>query len=204
MAGITNAVNLIDGLDGLASGISAIYFLTIAIIAILMGMPMDLEITLCLIMFGSTLGFLVHNFYPAKIFMGDSGSMFLGYIISIICLLGFKNVTMTSLIIPMLLLAIPIMDTFFAIVRRVINHKPITMPDKNHLHHQLLRLNISHRNVVLIIYLIDILFAIASIVYVLKDQILGIIIYSILLIIVLILVLKTNIIYGDRKGKWRK
>ncbi len=204
IVGIINCINLIDGLDGLASGISAIYFLTIAIIAILMGMPMDLEIILCLIMFGSTLGFLVHNFYPAKIFMGDSGSMFLGYIISIICLLGFKNVTMTSLIIPMLLLAIPIMDTFFAIVRRIINHKPITMPDKNHLHHQLLRLNISHRNVVLIIYLIDILFAIASIVYVLKDQILGIIIYSILFIIVFVLVLKTNIIYGDRKGKCRK
>lgn len=195
-----NCINLIDGLDGLACGISSIYFLTIAIIASLLKLPFDLEITLSLIMFGSTLGFLVHNFYPAKIFMGDSGSMFLGYIISIIALLGFKNVTLTSFIIPLLLLAIPIMDTLFAIIRRLINHKPITAPDKNHLHHQLLKLNISHRSAVLIIYLIDILFALASIVYVLKDQVLGIVIYTILLIIVLILILKTNIIRGD-KGK---
>lgn len=194
-----NCINLIDGLDGLACGISSIYFLTIAIIASLLKLPFDLEITLSLIMFGSTLGFLVHNFYPAKIFMGDSGSMFLGYIISIIALLGFKNVTLTSFIIPLLLLAIPIMDTLFAIIRRLINHKPITAPDKNHLHHQLLKLNISHRSAVLIIYLIDILFALASIVYVLKDQVLGIIIYTILLIIVLILILKTNIIRGDKR-----
>ncbi len=194
-----NCINLIDGLDGLACGISSIYFLTIAIIASLLKLPFDLEITLSLIMFGCTLGFLVHNFYPAKIFMGDSGSMFLGYIISIIALLGFKNVTLTSFIIPLLLLAIPIMDTLFAIIRRLINHKPITAPDKNHLHHQLLKLNISHRSAVLIIYLIDILFALASIVYVLKDQVLGIIIYTILLIIVLILILKTNIIRGDKR-----
>ena len=102
--------------------------------------------------------------------MGDSGSLFLGYIISVIALLGFKNVTLTSLIIPLLLLAIPILDTFFAIIRRIKNKKPISMPDKNHLHHQLLKLNISHRNTVLIIYLIDILFAIASIIYVLKGD----------------------------------
>ena len=74
-------------------------------------------------MLGSTLGFLCHNFHPAKIFMGDTGSMFLGYMIAVIALLGFKNVTLTTLLVPIALLAIPIIDTFFAILRRIINHK---------------------------------------------------------------------------------
>ena len=87
---ITNAINLIDGLDGLSSGISSIYFLTIVIIAFILDRKEGLDTILSLIMLGATLGFLVHNFYPAKIFIGDSGSYFLGYIISIIALLGYK------------------------------------------------------------------------------------------------------------------
>ena len=114
--GCINCMNLIDGLDGLAAGISSIYFATVGIIAIMQG-KFGLDFLLTFIMLGSTLGFLVHNFNPATIFMGDSGSMFLGLIISVIALLGFKNVTMTSLIIPLLLLAIPILDTIFAIIR---------------------------------------------------------------------------------------
>lgn len=127
---IINCINLIDGLDGLASGISSIYFLTVGIIAMLLNNAGGLDTTLTFIMLGSTLGFLVHNFHPAKIFMGDSGSMFLGYIIAVIALLGFKNITLTSFIVPMLLLAIPIMDTLFAILRRLVNHKPLGEPDK--------------------------------------------------------------------------
>ena len=152
----------------------------------------------------STLGFLVHNFHPAKIFMGDSGSMFLGYIIAVIALLGFKNITLTSFIVPMLLLAIPIMDTLFAILRRLINHKPLGEPDKNHLHHQLLRLRLSQTKTVLVIYLVDILFAIASILYAIGNRVLGtniygIIIYIILLVLTILLVLKTNIIWNHDK-----
>ena len=192
--GCINAINLIDGLDGLAAGIGSIYFLTIGIIAMLMGQTTSLDVSLTFIMLGATLGFLVHNFYPAKIFMGDSGSMFLGFIISVIALLGFKNVTFTSLIVPLFVLAIPILDTLFAIIRRMLKKQHISEPDRDHLHHQFLNMRFSHRNTVLIIYFIDILFAIASIIYVLKDPLWGQVIYTILLLIVVWLVAFTNII----------
>ena len=119
IVGCINCINLIDGLDGLSGGISAIYYLTMGIISIIVG-KFDLEFVLTFVMLGSTLGFLVHNFYPAKIFAGDTGSMFMGFIIAVIALLGFKNVTMTSLIIPLLILGIPILDTLFAIFRRIL------------------------------------------------------------------------------------
>ena len=154
-------------------------------------------------MLGSTLGFLWHNFNPAKIFMGDSGSMFLGYIISVIALLGFKNVTLTSFLVPLMLLAIPILDTLLAILRRLINHKPISAPDKNHLHHQLLNMKFSQRKTVLIIYGVDILFAVASIIYVIGDFTQGLIIYTVILIIVLIFIFNTNILWDKSKKKKR-
>lgn len=198
--GVINCMNLIDGLDGLAGGIGSIYFLTIGIISLVLNNTSGLDSVLTFIMLGSTLGFLYHNFNPASIFMGDSGSMFLGYMISVIALLGYKNVTFTSFVVPIFLLAIPILDTCFAILRRFINHKPISMPDKNHLHHQFLKKNFSHRKTVLIIYLIDILFAIASIVYVLGDSRVGMFIYAILFIMVLLIILKTDIIFERKKG----
>ena len=206
IVGIVNCINLIDGLDGLSSGISSIYFLTIGILGLLLNNSNGLDVTLTFIMLGSTLGFLLHNFHPAKIFMGDSGSMFLGYIIAVISLLGFKNVTLTSFVVPMFLLAIPVMDTLFAILRRLINHKPIGMPDKNHLHHQLLNMKLSQTKTVLVIYFVDILFAVASILYVIGNQMLGtnmygIIIYVILLLLTLVLVFKTNIIWNHDKKK---
>ena len=188
-----NCLNLIDGLDGLAAGISAIYYITIGIIATILG-HMGPEVTLTFIMLGATLGFLVHNFHPASIFAGDSGSMFMGFMISVIALLGFKNIHLTSFIIPILILAIPILDTLFAIIRRFLKGESISKPDKFHLHHQLLNKNFSHRDTVLIIYAINALFALASIVYVLQDRVLGYIIYTILVVIVLVFVLKTNVI----------
>lgn len=200
--GCINCINLIDGLDGLAAGISSIYFLTIGIIAVIQ-QKLGLDCVLTFVMLGSTLGFLVHNFNPASIFMGDSGSMFLGFIISVIALLGFKNVTMTSLIIPLLILAIPILDTIFAIIRRLIKGESISKPDKFHIHHQLLKRNFSQRSTVLIIYLINLLFAFASIVYFLKDRTLGYIIYFILLAIVLAFVFTTNVVY-EHKGRLKK
>ena len=205
---VINCINLIDGLDGLSAGISSIYFITIGIIAVLLHNSTGLDVILTFIMLGSTLGYLWHNFYPAKIFMGDSGSMFLGYIIAVIALLGFKNITLTSFIIPILLLAIPIMDTLFAIIRRLINHKPIGMPDKSHLHHQLLNLKFSQRTTVLIIYLADILFAIASIIYALGNKMLGsniygIIIYIILFMLTMVLIFKTDIIWDRSKRKYK-
>ena len=127
---ITNAINLIDGLDGLAAGISSIYFLTIAIIAFILNRIGGLDVIISLIMLGSTLGFLFHNFPPAKIFMGDTGSLFLGFMISIIALLGYKVTTFTSLIVPIIILAIPIFDTVFAILRRILKGQNIGVADK--------------------------------------------------------------------------
>lgn len=196
---VMNCINFIDGLDGLAGGIAAIYFLMIGVIAV-MFQSAGLDMILSFVMLGATLGFLVHNFYPASIFMGDSGSLFLGYIIAIISLLGYKNVTFTSLIVPIFLLAIPIMDTLFAIIRRLLKHESIAMPDKCHLHHQLLRLNFSIRKSVLVIYFIDVLFAIASIIYVIGDSRMGMVIYTLLFVIVIVFIYKTDII-RERKPK---
>ena len=200
--GCINCMNFIDGLDGLAAGISSIYFLTVGIIAIIQG-TFGLDYTITFILLGSTLGFLVHNFYPAKIFMGDSGSLFLGFIISVIALLGFKNVTMTSLIIPLLILAIPILDTIFAIIRRLLKGEKISTPDKYHIHHQLLYKKFSHPTTVLIIYTINMLFAFASVVYVLGTQAVGYVLYGILLVIVLAFIFTTSVIV-DRKEKKRR
>ena len=192
-----NIINLIDGLDGLASGISSIFFMTIVVICFFQGRTIGLDYTLTLIMLGSTLGFLVHNFYPAKIFLGDSGALFLGFIISVISLLGFKGTILTSVFVPLLILAVPILDTLFAILRRLFHHKKISDADKLHLHHQLLGMRFSHRNTVLIIYGVNILFAIASIFFLLGSEInlyVRIGTYVILLILVFWFVNKTNII----------
>lgn len=194
IVGCINCINFIDGLDGLSGGICSIYYLTVGIIATMQG-KLGLDFVLTFVMLGSTLGFLVYNFHPASIFAGNSGSMFMGYIISVIALLGFKNVTMTSLIIPLLILAIPILDTAFAILRRMIKRKNIFKADGLHIHHQLINRNLSQTKAVLIIYAIDILFAVATIIFVLGDRNIGVIIYAILFIIMLIFVVKTNVLF---------
>lgn len=198
--GCINIINLIDGLDGLSTGTCAIFYLTIGIIAFIKSSFGGLDVSLTFIMLGASLGFLCHNFYPAKIFSGDSGSMFQGFMISTISLLGFKTVTMTSFFIPLLLLGIPILDTLFAIIRRIIKKQPIYMPDKDHLHHQLLKLGLSHRNTVLAIYAMNILFAFASIIYAINDKKLGICIYIVIFILITLIIAKTSII-SDKKEK---
>ena len=197
--GCINCMNLIDGLDGLAGGISAIFFLTIGIIAYLQG-RIGLSVVLTFIMFGSTLGFLLHNFNPAKIFMGDSGSMFLGFIIAVITLLGFKSILTSSIIIPLCILVVPILDTVCAIIRRKLKGESIVTPDKNHIHYQLLNRNYSVRTTVLIIYLITILFSTASIIWIIVDKRIGYYIYGVLMFLLMIFVLKTNILF-DKKEK---
>ncbi len=161
---ITNAINLIDGLDGLSAGISAIVIATLAMLAGFAGK--ELILTLSLIMLGSILGFLFYNFHPAKIFMGDTGALFLGYAIAILSLLGlYKSVTLFSFVVPVIILGVPIFDTCFAIIRRVINKKPISAPDKSHLHHRLLAQGFSHRNTVLVIYGFGVMFAISAVLF---------------------------------------
>lgn len=189
----TNIINLIDGLDGLSGGICSIFYLTIGIIGFFQGRYGSLVMVLTFIMLGSTLGFLLHNFYPAKIFAGDCAT-FMGFIISVITLLEFKGPALISFFVPVTILGIPILDTLFAIIRRLLRRQPPFQADKEHLHHQLLGMNFSQRTTVLIIYGIDMLFAAASILYTLKDPIVGKIIYIIILILVLWFVFHTTII----------
>ncbi|MGE7672146.1 glycosyltransferase family 4 protein [Lysinibacillus sp. NPDC094403] len=163
IVGITNAINLIDGLDGLAAGVSTIALITLAIMAIIMGNMFVLAIAA--ILAAATFGFLFYNFHPAKIFMGDTGALFLGFMISVLALLGFKNVTVVALIVPIIILGVPISDTFFAIVRRVRMKKKWSDPDKSHLHHRLLDMGFTHRQTVLIIYGIAIMFGLAAIIF---------------------------------------
>lgn len=196
---VINAINLIDGLDGLCSGTTSIYFLAISIIAFILNKSGGLDITLALIMLGSTLGFLFHNFPPAKIYLGDTGSMFLGYMIAVISLLGFKIATITSFVIPLVILAIPIFDTASAIIRRLLKGESIGHADKEHFHHQLLKMKFSTKKTVLIIYVINILFATVSILFAVGDQELAIIIYILLMLLLLFIILKTDILFEHKK-----
>jgi UDP-GlcNAc:undecaprenyl-phosphate/decaprenyl-phosphate GlcNAc-1-phosphate transferase len=162
IVGCTNAINLIDGLDGLAAGVSAIAIGTILVMASLMGSEPVILVSALLL--GGVIGFLVFNFHPAKIFMGDSGSLFLGFALATLSMLGFKQVAVVSFVTPLLIIGVPLSDTFFAIVRRMVNKKPIFAPDKGHLHHCLRELGYSHRRTVLIIYGIAAFFGACAIV----------------------------------------
>ncbi len=196
---ISNAINLIDGLDGLAGGVSTIYFFTISIIAFLLNKTGGLDIILSLIMLGATLGFLIWNFPPAKIFMGDSGSLFLGFMIAVNALVGYKVATLTSLVIPITILAVPIFDTLLAILRRILKHESIGTPDKEHFHHQLLKLKFSPRVSILIIYGINLLFSTVSILYATHHNRSSIILYILLMLLLLFIILKTDILYKHKK-----
>lgn len=163
IVGVTNAINLIDGLDGLAAGVSGIAVATILIMAILMG-NQSAVILLSAILLGGIGGFLFFNFHPAKIFMGDSGALFLGFALAMLSMLGFKQITVVSFVTPLLIIGVPLSDTFFAIVRRWVHKKPIFAPDKGHLHHCLQQLGFSHRKTVLVIYGIAAFFGTAAII----------------------------------------
>ncbi|WP_223065980.1 glycosyltransferase family 4 protein [Paenibacillus caui] len=162
IVGVTNAINLIDGLDGLAAGVSAIAIGTISVMAFIMGN--EIVAVICMLLLGSILGFLYFNFHPAKIFMGDSGALFLGFSLALLSLLGFKQVAIVSFLTPLILIGVPLSDTMFAIVRRWMQKKPIFSPDKGHLHHCLRELGFSHRQTVLVIYGIAAFFGILAII----------------------------------------
>ena len=150
----TNVVNLMDGLDGLAAGVSAIASVTIILVALQQGLYPVAVITAALA--GGTLGFVRYNFNPATIFMGDTGSLFLGYMLAAISIYGaVKSAATIALIVPAIALGLPIMDTAFAIARRYLNGKPIFQPDKGHIHHRLLAMGFSQRQAVIFMYLIS-------------------------------------------------
>lgn len=198
-----NIINLIDGLDGLSGGISSIFYLTVGIISLVQARYGSLEITLAFIMLGATLGFLIHNFNPASIFAGD-GSMFMGFQIAVISLLGFKATALTSFFIPIIVLIIPILDTLFAIIRRKLRGKPIFSADKDHVHHQLIKMNLSPKTTVLVIYFVDMLFALATMIYALKDPKIGMIIYILLFIVIVVFACNTNIISDQLPKKLKR
>jgi len=161
---VMNAINLIDGLDGLASGVSSIALTSMLVMAVFQYQT-PLAIALCVILLAGTIGFLFFNIHPAKIFMGDTGALFIGYVIALISITGlFKSLTLFSLILPVVILGVPIFDTVFAIIRRLLKRQKISTPDKLHLHHCLMALGFSHRATVNIIYLISICFAAAAII----------------------------------------
>jgi len=153
IVGLTNAINLMDGLDGLLAGISTIFALLFFIVALLKGQFIVAMIMMAL--GGASLGFLRYNFNPARIFMGDTGSLFLGLMYSSLSIVGALKVTTTAaLFIPLLIMGVPVLDTSFAIIRRFIKRKPIFSPDKEHVHHRLLECGLSHKQAVLYIYII--------------------------------------------------
>lgn len=154
IVGLTNTVNLIDGLDGLAAGVSMIASITILLVALQQN---DIMIAVLMAaLAGSAFGFLHYNFNPAKIFMGDTGSMFLGYILAGVSILGaVKSAATIALIVPIFALGLPILDTTFAIVRRYMSGKPIFKPDRGHLHHRLLDLGFTQKQAVLLMYVIS-------------------------------------------------
>ena len=199
----TNIINLIDGLDGLSGGICSIFYITTAIIGFCQGRFGSLVMILTLIMLGSTLGFLLHNFHPAKIFAGD-GTTFEGFIIAVITLLEFKGPALISFFVPVLILGIPILDTLFAIIRRLLKGQPPFQADKQHLHHQLLGMNFSQTVTVLIIYGINILFASAALIFTLVNPKIGQILLIIIFIIVVWFVFHTTIISDKNPERLKK
>lgn len=150
----TNVVNLMDGLDGLAAGVSAIASLTVILVAAQMGYYHIAVMTAALA--GGIIGFIRYNFNPATIFMGDTGSMFIGYMLAAISVYGaVKTAATVALIVPAIALGLPIMDTAFAIMRRYSNGRPIFQPDKGHIHHRLLAMGMNQKQAVLLMYAIS-------------------------------------------------
>lgn len=163
---ITNSINLIDGLDGLASGVSMICLITIGIVALFHFQgPLSFIAIMIFMLVAAIAGFLPYNFYPAKIYLGDTGALFLGFMISTFSLMGLKNATIITFLTPIVILGVPIADTLFAIIRRKVNRKPISSADKMHLHHRLISMGFTHRGAVLTIYGLSIIFSMIALIY---------------------------------------
>jgi|SRR3989338_3553459 len=172
---ITNSLNLLDGLDGLAAGVSCIILITMFCIAayqedyLIMAMSISLA--------GATVGFLRYNFNPAKIFMGDTGSLFLGFVLAVLSVKGsHKSATIVTMLIPVIAMGLPILDTLLAITRRFSAGENVFRADNEHIHHRLIKIGLSHRKVVLVLYGFSVLLGItAFLLSVIKNQYVAII-----------------------------
>ena len=163
IAAITNAINLIDGLDGLAGGVAFFACVTNFVVGFINNDVIVMLLSASL--GGAALGFLLFNFNPASIFMGDSGSMFLGYVLATTSILGntVKSSTTVAILVPFVALGVPIIDTLLAMARRFLERRSIFAADRGHLHHQLLAMGLTHRRAVLLLYALSILFTVAAI-----------------------------------------
>ncbi|HHK1167014.1 TPA: glycosyltransferase family 4 protein [Streptococcus pyogenes] len=160
---ITNAINLIDGLDGLVSGVSIISLVTMAIVSYFFLPQKDFFLTLTiLVLIAAIAGFFSYNYHPAMIYLGDTGALFIGFMIGVLSLQGLKNSTAVAVVTPVIILGVPIMDTIVAIIRRSLSGQKFYEPDKMHLHHRLLSMGFTHRGAVLVVYGITMLFSLIS------------------------------------------
>ena len=163
IVGITNAVNLIDGLDGLANGVSAISAATVLVIALICSETQVAIVMAALV--GACVGFLPYNLNPAKIFMGDTGSTFLGFILASVSIQGlFKFHMIISFAVPFLMLGLPIFDTCFAILRRVSKGQSPMTPDRGHIHHRLIDMGFSQKQAVAVLYIISAILGLSAVV----------------------------------------
>lgn len=158
---ITNALNLIDGLDGLAAGISVIIAGTLAVLAGLAGQGFGVCVGVALM--GALLGFLPFNFAPARIFLGDTGALFIGYVLSLLALESYRQVSLLTFVVPILALAVPILDTLLSVVRRLRSGSPIFNADRQHMHHRMLESEGSMRGAVLQFYILTAAFCVLSV-----------------------------------------
>jgi UDP-GlcNAc:undecaprenyl-phosphate GlcNAc-1-phosphate transferase len=158
---VTNSINLMDGLDGLATGIAAIIGITLTFIAWQGNHVLGVVVGVSLV--GALLGFLPYNFPPARIFVGDTGALFIGYSLSLLALEGYQRVTLLTFIVPLLALAVPLIDTVLSILRRVRRRTSIMKADRLHIHHRLLESEGSHRSAVLSIYFLTACFCIIAV-----------------------------------------
>lgn len=166
IAGITNAINLLDGLDGLATGVSIIALFTTGITGLFFLPTTNVYVVIMIFtLVAAEIGFLPYNFFPARIYLGDTGALFIGFMISVFSLSGLKNATFISVIIPVMILGVPITDTIFAMLRRILNKEPISHADKRHLHHRLMQMGLTHRQTVFVIYGISLIFSFIALLY---------------------------------------
>lgn len=167
---ICNAINLVDGLDGLCGGLSIIILMTILMLSYIQG-RLDI-VLISILLIGSIFGFLFYNFHPASVFMGDTGSLFIGFMIACLSLMGFKSSTFLTLGPSLFILAVPIIDTLLSILRRKIKGVPIMSPDKEHLHHTLMyKFHLSHMKTVIVIYGITFFFSQVAFAYYIEKKI---------------------------------
>ena len=196
IVGITNSVNLIDGLDGLAAGISTISSVVMLVISLMVS---DTNVAIIMAaLAGACIGFLPYNFNPAKIFMGDTGALLLGFLLSTVSIIGlFKFYAVVSFAAPLLVLAVPLFDTSFAFIRRVFNGKNPLAPDRGHFHHRLIDLGLSQKQAVVVLYTISGLLGLVAVVITTSDEIRA-------LILVAAVLIAAAIVFFAFRGKRKK